>query len=248
MSLTLGYLDGSQTKRIHVNEYNKKEHGGRVFCAFGHPLIGKQGTKVRWHFSHTGKYDDDCSRKMGPWHTWWQNRIEDDFLEIIVLKDVNGKRVKHIADAINCDDVVVEFQKSVVPPETIQERESFYNNMIWVFCLTKHLISPLYIKGSFVRFQLLGGSKYFLEAKEKSFLDFDKRGLIEVLEVKTGRSKSKPIIYGKVWTLEEFDHEFMSECLKEDADIRFYNPPYSTDEDCDDFSMFKKLCSAKFKK
>lgn len=243
MSIIFAYLDGDDLHRIHITEYDEKIHKGKIKCSDGHDVIAKRGQKVVWHYSHTSKVDNNCSREMGPWHRWWQDRVEDDFLEIILKR--NGK--KHIADMINGDDLVVEFQKSIIGPEIISEREAFYNNMIWVFNCIDVRIKEVATFGRYQHLKMLGGSKFFLAAKKRSFLDFDKRGVLELLEVKNG-NKSKPELFVKIWTMKEFDCAFMEGCLKANAENRIYRMPYIFEENGENFESAKKFFLGQKKK
>lgn len=242
MSILIAYHKDDKNKRVHISSYNN-EYKGLLVCAEGHPVVGKQGIKVVWHYAHVHSTDEDtssCSRVMGEWHHWWQGRVEPDFLEIIIKRD--GK--KHIADMINANNVVVEFQKSVIPPETIAEREKFYNNMIWVFYCgdLTHKVVKTY--GRYMKIKLLGGSKFFLHAKKRSFLDFERRGVLELIKVKNA-GKSKPEIYARIWTMTEFDEEFMKDCLLPAASKRIDREPYQFVEKEEDFSAIEKILNAK---
>tara|TARA_R110001599_G_scaffold353841_1_gene599800 strand:- start:10222 stop:10968 length:747 start_codon:yes stop_codon:yes gene_type:complete len=242
MSIIFAYLEGDISKRVHITDYDEKIHKGKVTCCDGHEVIAKRGQKVVWHYSHTTKSGDNCSRIMGPWHRWWQDRVEDDFLEIILKRD--GK--KHIADMINGDDLVIEFQKSVVGPEIIEERERFYKNMIWIFCCVDMRMKIIDTYGQYQHLKMVGGSKFFLKANKRTFLDFDQRGVLELLEVKNGH-KSKPELFVKIWTMKEIDNMFMNGCLKDGADNRIYRMPYKFERKDENFEDIKKIFSARKK-
>ena len=217
----MAYLDGDATKRIHIHEYEEKLHKGKLMCQDGHHVNAKRGTKVVWHYAHVNGQHDECSREMGPWHRWWQDRVEADFLEVIIKRD--GK--KHIADMINGDDLVVEFQKSVVSPDVIKEREVFYNRMIWVFCCVDHKMKEIARSGRYMHLKLVGGSKFFLCATKRSFIDFDRRGVLEVIQILKA-TKSEPELYVRIWGMKEFDDTFMKGCLRADAPGRIDRQPY----------------------
>lgn len=226
MSILLGYLDGDMCKRVHIHEYDPEIHKGKITCSRGHPVVGKRGAKVVWHYAHVSGESEECSREMGPWHRWWQDRVESDFLEIIIKREVAGGVLKkHIADMINGDDLVIEFQKSVVPTETIREREMFYDNMIWVFYCVEHKMKEVKRHGRYMHLKLLGGSKFFLCAQKRAFLDFDKRGVLEVMRILKATT-TKPELYVRIWTMQEFDDAFMKGCLKADAPGRVDRQPY----------------------
>ena len=232
MSILIGYIDGDRTKRLHIDDYDKEAHKDRVFCAYGHPIVGKKGTKQTWHYAHKSGYDNDCARKMGEWHRWWQGRMEEDFLEIIMEKEFpegSGHLTKHIADALNANDCVVEFQKSVVPPQIIKEREAFYEDMIWVFYCGEHRIEIEKQRGRFMKAKLVGGSKFFLEAKRRTFLDFDQRGVLELMRIDNPR-RGSPVLYLRIWTQAEFDDVYMEDCLKDNADVRQGRKPYDFED------------------
>jgi hypothetical protein len=243
MSILIGYLDKDPAKRIHINDYSKLEHQ-HVYCAYEHQIVGRQGTKKAWHFAHLKGTDSECSRVMGDWHHWWQDRVYPDFLEIIMIREqpnaqsnsskpsdpnTKNKPIKHIADMINGSNLVIEFQKSVVPGAIIQEREQFYQNMIWIFYCGEHQMNVVKQYGRYQRLRMTRGSKFFFEANKRSFLDFDKRGVLEVLKIAKA-TKAKPEIYVRIWTSREFDEEFMKGCLRPEADSRIHRPPYAFDE------------------
>jgi len=240
MSILISYLDGDATKRLHIDEYDKVLHKGRVKCPEGHDVVGKKGEKVVWHYAHTKGQECGASREMGPWHRWWQDRVETDCLEIRMKRD--GKL--HIADMQNGDDTVVEFQKSVVKPEIIREREEFYKEMIWVFCCVDLVTKIVGQCGRFMKLKVTQGSRFFLEARKKSFLDFDRRGVLELLEVGSTR-KSNTILFVRIWTISEFDALYMRGCLKETASGRVERQPYVFDESVKNFDEAKKLLNLK---
>jgi hypothetical protein len=198
-----------QGERLHIKEYIKEEHKGKIFCYEGHELVAKKGEKKTHHYSH--KNDAcECDRRMGEFHIWWQKRVKDNYLE--KRYNVDGKL--HIADIVNKNGTVIEIQKSKIPPKIIREREEFYGDMIWVFdctCIDIHIIKQ---KKDVMLFEWVKGTRYLLEAKKPSFLDFGKRGVVELIKQK-GRK-----MIGVIWTLEEFDNQFFNDILKIDHDKR----------------------------
>uniref|UniRef100_A0A6C0CGN7 Uncharacterized protein n=1 Tax=viral metagenome TaxID=1070528 RepID=A0A6C0CGN7_9ZZZZ len=245
MSILIAYERENRIKRIHISAYDSSIHKGKLVCADGHDVVGKKGAKVVWHYAHAGGLDVDCgscSRVMGEWHRWWQNRVEPDFLEIIIKRD----GINHIADMINAEDIVIEFQKSVVPGETILEREKFYDRMIWIFCCTDVQIKVIATHGRYVKLKMCGGSKYFLAATKPTFLDFGKRGVLELLKIKNAR-KAKPELYARIWTMREFDEAFMRGCLLPTASSRVDREPYQFEEKTEDFSICEKILDARKK-
>lgn len=225
MSLLIAYIDKDPLKRLHVTDYDKEKHKGKVYCSFGHEVIAKRGEKKAWHFAHVKATDAECSRLMTDWHHWWQDRVYPDFLEITMKKNgFDGKQVIHRADMINGNDTIVEFQKSVIPADTIIKREMFYGDMIWVICCD-HPHKIMKQIGQYVRIKFLGGSKFFTETKKPTFLDFDMKGVVEVIKYKSVK-KSKWEVMGRIWTQGEFDERYMKGCLRKEADRRVHRPPY----------------------
>lgn len=226
MSMLVALIDNDPCKRIHINDYRKELHSGKIFCCYGHEVLAKQGAKKCWHFAHVSATDSDCAKLMGDWHHWWQDRVMTDFLEVVIVRD----GVKHRADMINGDDIVVEFQKSVINQQIIIERETFYGDMIWVVCCDEnHTHKVAKQIGRFVKIRMLGGSKFFMDMRKKTFLDFGFKGVVEVIKYRN-TNRAKPEVLGKIWTQWEFDETFMRGCLREDADRRIHRPPYEFDE------------------
>ena len=241
MSILIAYLEGDRTKRVHITDYDEKIHKGKLKCADGHNVIAKKGMKVIWHYSHVSGQACSATREMGYWHHWWQDRVETEFLEVRMKRDDK----LHIADMQNGDDTVIEFQKSVISPEIIAERESFYEDMMWIFCCSNLYVKEVRQCGRFLKLKVLEGSKFFLHAKRRSFLDFDKRGVLELMEC-VDPGKSRTFLYVKIWTMAEFDAKFMRGCLKESAHSRIDRPPYKFDDkEVLEFEEARKILNAK---
>lgn len=89
----------------------------------------KCGSKVVWHWAHISV--ENCDSWYEPetqWHRDWKNNFGQDRSEISIVKD----GVRHIADVLTNDNLVIEFQNSNISSETIMARELFYDKMIWV--------------------------------------------------------------------------------------------------------------------
>lgn len=130
MSLLVGIYN---TSRLHIDNYNRATHSKLVTCAAcNRTLIGKKGIKVVHHYAH--EQDAKCaaikrdSDGKTSWHLLWQNIAKPENIEIITKKD--GKT--HIADIVNESGTVIEIQHSNLLPTDIQNREIFYDNMIWL--------------------------------------------------------------------------------------------------------------------
>lgn len=206
MSILIAY--NNQKERISIFEYDNE----KVFCFEGHPLVAKRGKKNQWHFSHQNKSDDSscpCSKEKGEWHCWHQNRIKKNHIEIYFEKG------KHIADCVNKSGVVIEFQKSVIPKSTITEREDYYKNMIWVFCMDYHDFETIRINKNIAHIRLLKGSKYFLEANKPCYLDYShKQTMMKVL------SKKKNELLVQFIPLSKFDSDYLDGILNAKYDKR----------------------------
>lgn len=89
----------------------------------------KCGSKVVWHWAHVSV--ENCDNWYEPetqWHRDWKNNFGQHCSEISIVKD----GVRHIADVLTKDNLVIEFQNSNISSETIIARELFYDKMIWV--------------------------------------------------------------------------------------------------------------------
>lgn len=118
--------------KIHINEYNK-ERDGVALSAMGKELIAKRGQKIIHHFAHkySGDRDSWMEPKMTEWHLSYQKICKRENVEVIINKNGNI----HIAD-IYINGKVIELQHSPINEITINERENFYENMIWIFDYT----------------------------------------------------------------------------------------------------------------
>jgi len=248
--MLIAILDKNPCKRLHIHDFDKQSHGGRITCCYGHDIIAKQGVKKTWHFAHVSATDSDCAKLMGDWHHWWQDRVVPDFLEIVIIKRIIGRDgnfhdKKHRADMINGDELVVEFQKSVINQQIIMEREDFYGNMIWVVCCEEqHSHKIVKQRGRYIRIRILSGSKFFLDMRKLTFLDFGMKVLVEVLK-NLNINRMKPEIIGKIWLQHEFDDKYMLGCLRDDADRRAHRPPYEVEEIDEEFLVSEKFLMAK---
>lgn len=96
----------------------------------GGAVQAKCGSKIVWHWAHLSL--EDCDSWHEPetaWHREWKHVFGERFSEIRVVKE----HAYHIADVINKDGIVFEFQNSSISAEAIAAREAFYGEkMIWV--------------------------------------------------------------------------------------------------------------------
>lgn len=206
MSILIAYTENKE--RISIYEYTNQQ----VFCNEGHCLVAKKGQKNQWHFAHRRKEEEDscpCSREKGEWHCWHQGRIKKENIEIPFSSR------KHIADCVNKDGLVIEFQKSTIPKSTIQERELFYKNMIWVFCMDYHDFEIVNKYKNILHLKILKGSKYFLDATTIVYLDSSHKKTMMKLE---GKKKSDILV--SLLDLNDFDEQYLKDILVKDADKR----------------------------
>jgi len=96
-------------------------------------VTAKCGHIKVWHWAHKGK-DPNCQYEGETnWHLKWKEQSPPDFTEVRITK---GGMYK-IADAVLPCGKVIEYQHSPISVDEIQLRESFYDDMVWVFDLTK---------------------------------------------------------------------------------------------------------------
>jgi hypothetical protein len=242
MSIRKAYINKDINKYIFINEYNEELHKNKIYCYLGHELIAKKGTKKIHHFCHKNKEISCCDRynKMSEWHCYMQNRINTKNLEISVKNyDINNKLKLHIADVITDDNIVIEFQKSVIDKSILYERDYFYNKyfkqLIWVFCIFRNDINIIDKYGDLICFNINKGSNYFLYCGSKSYLDQGKNGLIEILYKnktnKTNKKKSHNYNYiiGRYISFKQFDNLYLKNCLLSNCDNRIERPVYKYD-------------------
>lgn len=214
MSILIAYDENKN--RIHINDYN----GQKIYCAEGHQLMAKRGDKKSWHYSH--KTGTNCSSSKGKtdFHLYWQNRVNKDNLEVKLIKD----DILHIADIINNHSKIIEIQHSPIKQDVIEKRESFYDNMCWIFDGTSCDFEYLENQKNILILLLKGGSSYFLEAKKESYLDLGHRGLLEIIRI-----KGKKLLCRKR-TLHHIDKHLFHNICKDDRDKRLDKPEYNITE------------------
>jgi len=100
-------------------------------CSFcGEPTVAKCGSKVRWHWAHKQKcMCDPWWDNESQWHRDWKNYWSDANQEVVFFDEHNEK---HVADVINEQGVVIEFQNSPMSESELKSREYFYKDMVWV--------------------------------------------------------------------------------------------------------------------
>lgn len=97
-------------------------------------VIGKFGQIVIPHWAHPADREcDPWGEPEGPWHLGWKSLVQAEQVEVTMKRVIDGVEHHHRADIVGLGGVVVELQHSSISPETIQARESFYGDMVWVF-------------------------------------------------------------------------------------------------------------------
>ncbi|MHB1231574.1 MAG: competence protein CoiA [Burkholderiales bacterium] len=90
----------------------------------GSPVISKCGVQKSWHWAHETLTDcDSFSEGETEWHYRWKSFFNPSMVEV--------KIGPHRAD-IKVRSTVIELQHSPISASDIHERESFYDDMIWI--------------------------------------------------------------------------------------------------------------------
>jgi hypothetical protein len=88
-------------------------------------VISKCGDLVIWHFAHKSLQDcDDWYEPESDWHRMWKAKFPVENREVVIGR--------HRADVQKDNGTVIELQNSHISVATMQEREEFYGNMIWI--------------------------------------------------------------------------------------------------------------------
>nr|WP_288837445.1 competence protein CoiA family protein [uncultured Flavobacterium sp.] len=116
--------------KIH-DEKVEATPGQQATCLLcNQPVFSKCGDVNVWHWSHFK--DKSCDSWYEPetkWHRNWKFVFGKDRSEIVIQRDC----VKHIADILTKNEVVIELQNSPIQKSVIRKRESFYGDlMIWI--------------------------------------------------------------------------------------------------------------------
>lgn len=93
-------------------------------------VFSKCGEVNIWHWSH--KKHESCDGWYEPeteWHRNWKIVFGKENSEIVIKRD----GVKHIADILTSNEVVIELQNSPIRKPDIRKREFFYGvRMLWI--------------------------------------------------------------------------------------------------------------------
>ena len=131
------YKDG-QYNKVSIHDIDKN-NDVIAYDDLGRRLIPRQGRHNIWHFAlHHTETQYDCDQptykcNKGEWHINWQSYSPPSHLEIYKkYKKTDGTNVCHIADMIDKNGNIVEFQHSNINLDNIKSREECYDKMYWV--------------------------------------------------------------------------------------------------------------------
>jgi hypothetical protein len=100
--------------------------GGRALCGqCGGEVLAKCGQLVSWHWAHRAAECDTWAEGETEWHLAWKRQVLESACEVQIDN--------HRADIRTAEGLVVELQHSPLDPRVIEERETFYGHMVWLF-------------------------------------------------------------------------------------------------------------------
>lgn len=109
---------------ISIEDYDKSIP---AYCKNKHLLISCTGTHNRWHFRHA--CSDDIMNPLSDWHREWQERFDDEKLE------VNYPTIKRRADIVE-HNYIIEIQHSSISKDEVDHRNADYGSIgkdvLWV--------------------------------------------------------------------------------------------------------------------
>ncbi|MBQ6052770.1 MAG: UvrD-helicase domain-containing protein [Clostridia bacterium] len=165
--------------RIHIDETQSNQTYYCPYC--GAPMITKKGNVCQHHFAHSASYhcsdtwEQTRAYDMSIWHNEWQSRFPKANQEIkLSLGDT-----RHRADVL-IDSTVVEFQHSIMPVKSFDDRNNFYFNLgykvVWLFDL-----SDIYCDGNLSYCKENGRLCFKWNNPKKAFNSYDvKSGCIDL--------------------------------------------------------------------
>jgi hypothetical protein len=121
------------TKYALVNNIRTEaEKGLTGVCPFcSSAMIAKCGNIRMKHWAHKSlTHCDSWFERETEWHRQWKNHFDASWQEFIFKNKTSGE--KHIADVHTEHGLVIEFQHSPIDTDEQNQREQFYENMIWV--------------------------------------------------------------------------------------------------------------------
>lgn len=122
--------------RINITQ----AHGNQeYYCpSCGAPLVMKRGTERAHHFAHKqghvcrDSWETSHAYDISDWHSEWQDQFPKDNQEV----SLRLGEICHRADVL-IGNTVVEFQHSIMPLSSFEDRNNFYHNcgykVVWLF-------------------------------------------------------------------------------------------------------------------
>lgn len=167
-------------------------------------LTPKCGEINIWHWAHKTKEDcDDWRGEETLWHIKWKLLVKPENTEVVIQN--------HRAD-IYTGKIYIELQNSSISVEDIEDREGFYDKLLWIFNVEKsvHNIS-ITKRENYVTFRWKWGWRKLLYVKELLFLDLGK-GLI--LQIKKIYYDNVYAGWGYLMTKESFKQIWLKDVLR----------------------------------
>jgi len=221
------YAKDVNGKLFRVDEIiEKNEINNTFFCPTcnGNMLIRKGNINVH-HWAHKkGCCKDTWAHgKMTPWHLSWQLACIRNAVEVVIEKNNNDldnqkeKKIKHRADIIGNNGIIIELQHSSINPEDIKKREEFYDNMIWVFDVSTKLKQFEFQRlGNFVLFKWDHPWITLRNVTKPLFVDF---GFVDsILEINQ-LAENGPNGIGKFVPFQIFLNIYLSNVLENKSNI-----------------------------
>jgi competence protein CoiA len=174
-------------------QYAVDVEGQRIFPTYGalafcplckHPVRSKCGSIKVHHWAHVERASD-CDPWWEPeslWHREFKKLFEPSRLEV----SFNG----HRADVLTPNNLVIELQSSPISSQVIAERETCYNNMIWVlngekFWESIFLYEKLNSDSAIWKFKWKRLKKSWGSATRPVFIHLGSKRIVEILGVKS---------------------------------------------------------------
>jgi competence protein CoiA len=111
---------------IKNNERIKATPGSSASCPIcKNEVVAKCGLINEWHWAHVTL--EDCDNWYEPeseWHIKWKSNYPENQQEVVMKN--------HRADIKSKNGVIIELQNGHISPNHIEEREKFYDRMIWI--------------------------------------------------------------------------------------------------------------------
>ncbi len=110
---------------LQNNQRTRAEPGAHASCPCCHgAVIPKCGSILTWHWAHKSLVECDLWwEPESQWHLNWKNQFPAECQEIVMAN--------HRAD-VKTPKGIIEFQASSISPQAIEEREIFYDQMVWI--------------------------------------------------------------------------------------------------------------------